>query len=175
MLDLTPLPADERSAVSPGTPAEAPVEAPAMGTPIVSAPSEDVPAEEDDSLMTVGPSVLVVEDNEDTRALLDRLLRRTHRVCTVPDALSALDRMNRERFDALILDINLGGKQTGIDVLRIARTLPGYKDVFAVALTAYALPGDRERFIEAGFNRYVSKPFTRATLMEALNAGVPAA
>src|SRR5690606_23894532 len=39
----------------------------------------------------VMPSVLVVEDNEDTRALLDRFLQRAYRVCAVPDALSALD------------------------------------------------------------------------------------
>jgi PAS domain S-box-containing protein len=119
------------------------------------------------------PAVLVVEDNEDTRMLLERILRRSYRVVAVGDALTALDRMNRQRFDALVLDINLGGRQTGVDVLRVARAIPGYAGVFAVALTAYALPGDRERFLEAGFNRYVSKPFTRATLMAALEAGVP--
>jgi PAS domain S-box-containing protein len=121
------------------------------------------------------PAVLVVEDNEDTRALLHHLLRRAYRVCVVPDALTALDRMNRYRFDALVLDINLGGKQTGVDVLRVARTIPGYASVFAVALTAYALPGDRERFLAAGFDRYVAKPFTGSVLMAALGEGMPAA
>ncbi|MDX1421279.1 MAG: response regulator [Rubricoccaceae bacterium] len=152
---------------------------PDLGAPIIQPSEGDGPeagsAEEENALVEVGPSVLVVEDNEDTRALLSRLLQRSYRVRAVADALSALDLMNHERFDALILDINLGGKQTGIDVLRIARTISGYEDVFAVALTAYALPGDRDRFLEAGFNRYVSKPFTRATLMEALTEGVPAA
>ena len=120
------------------------------------------------------PGVLVVEDNDDTRLLLERLLQRSYRVCAVRDARSALNAMNEEHFDALVLDINLGGKQTGVDVLKVARTLPGYGAVYAIALTAYALPGDRERFIEAGFDRYVSKPFTRTTLMEALTAGIPA-
>ena len=173
MLDFTPLPSAERGGDAPFDPLTGDLDALAKAP--TAAPAVEAPAEEESALVNVGPSVLVVEDNEDTRALLDRLLRRSYRVCAVADALSALDRMNRERFDALILDINLGGKQTGIDVLRIARTLPGYEGVFAVALTAYALPGDRERFLEAGFDRYVSKPFTRATLMEALNAGVPAA
>ncbi len=57
-------------------------------------------------------------------------------------------------------------------MLKVARSLPGNADLFAIALTAYALPGDRERFLEAGFNQYVSKPFTRSTLLSALKEGL---
>ena len=120
------------------------------------------------------PSVLVVEDNEDTRMLLERILRSTYDVTVVGDARSALLAMNQRRFSGLVLDINLGGKETGADVLRIARSLPNYDGVFAIALTAYALPGDRERLLESGFNEYISKPFTRSSLMETLAAGVQA-
>ena len=118
------------------------------------------------------PSVLVVEDNDDTRMLLDRILRSTYHVTAVGDARSALLAMNERRFAGLVLDINLGGKETGADVLRIARSLPNYDGVFAIALTAYALPGDRERLLESGFNEYISKPFTRQSLMDTLAAGV---
>lgn len=120
------------------------------------------------------PPVLVVEDNSDTRMLLERILKTTYEVTAVGDARSALLAMNQSNFRGLVLDINLGGKETGADVLRIARTLRGYDGVFAVALTAYALPGDRERLLEAGFDEYISKPFTRASLMDALAAGVQA-
>ncbi len=120
-------------------------------------------------------SVLVVEDNPDTRRLVERILKRSYNVTSVGDARSALGLMAKRRFDGLVLDINLGGKETGVDILRISRTLPGYADVFAIALTAYALSGDRERFLEAGFSRYVSKPFTRSTLMAALADGLAVA
>ena len=119
-------------------------------------------------------SILVVEDNDDTRMLLERILRSAYDVTVVGDARSALLAMNQRRFSGLVLDINLGGKETGADVLRIARSLPNYGGVFAIALTAYALPGDRERLLESGFNEYISKPFTRSTLMETLAAGVQA-
>ena len=118
------------------------------------------------------PSLLVVEDNGDTRMLLERILRSAYDVTAVGDARSALLAMNGRRFDGLVLDINLGGKETGADVLRIARSLAGYEGVFAIALTAYALPGDRERLLEAGFSEYLSKPFTRQSLMDALASGV---
>ena len=120
------------------------------------------------------PTILVVEDNDDTRMLLERILRSTYDVTAVGDARSALLAMNQQRFTGLVLDINLGGKETGADVLRIARSLPHYDGVFAIALTAYALPGDRERLLESGFSAYISKPFTRQSLMETLAAGVEA-
>ena len=119
------------------------------------------------------PTVLVVEDNADTRMLLDRILRKTYRVIAVGGARDALGAMQSQQFDALVLDINLGGKETGADVLRIARAMPDHEEVFAIALTAYALPGDRERLLSAGFDEYISKPFTRHALMEALAAGIP--
>ncbi|WP_420454736.1 ATP-binding protein [Rubrivirga sp.] len=134
---------------------------------------EAAPLEEADVVVGAGrPSVLVVEDNDDTRMLLERILRSAYDVTAVGDARSALLAMNQRRFTALVLDINLGGKETGADVLRIARSLPDYGGVFAIALTAYALPGDRERLLESGFSAYISKPFTRQSLMETLGAGV---
>ncbi len=146
--------------------------APAPTIPLATAP----PVEDAEVLAESNPrpTVLVVEDNDDTRMLLERILRSTYRVTAVGDARSALLAMNAERFSGLVLDINLGGKETGADVLRIARTLPDYGSVFAIALTAYALPGDRERLLESGFNAYVSKPFTRQVLMETLAEGIEA-
>ncbi|MEL6615129.1 MAG: ATP-binding protein, partial [Bacteroidota bacterium] len=119
-------------------------------------------------------AVLVVEDNADTRMLLDRILRKTYRVVAVGGAREALGAMNSQRFDALVLDINLGGKETGADVLRVARSMPQHEEVFSVALTAYALPGDRERLLSAGFDEYISKPFTRHALLESLSIGIQA-
>ncbi len=138
---------------------------------------EEAPSEPEDAtpgwVQDDRPAVLVVEDNPDTRMLLERILKRTYRVQAVGDARSALVLLNEHHFDGFVLDINLGGKETGVDILRISRTLPGYRNVFALALTAYALPGDRERFLAAGFNKYVSKPFTRSALMAALKDGLP--
>lgn len=147
-------------------------EAPPPPAPVAEAPPErvEVAAPSDEGR----PAVLVVEDNNDTRMLLERILRSTYDVKAVGDARSALLAMNERQFSGLVLDINLGGKETGADVLRIARSLPGYGDVFAIALTAYALPGDRERLLAAGFDEYISKPFTRQSLMETLAAGVVA-
>lgn len=115
------------------------------------------------------PRILALEDNAESRLLLKHLLRKDFDAVIVPDADSTLETAAEQSFDVLLLDINLGEKRTGVDVLKALRALPGYDETPALACTAYALPGDRERFLEAGFAKYVSKPFVKAELLGALH------
>ncbi len=113
--------------------------------------------------------VLVVDDNETTRFLMERMLEaeyETHAAATENDAI--LEAMSTQ-YDAVLMDINLGAKTSGEDVMHRLRDLRGYMDVPIVAFTAYALPGDRERFLNAGFDGYLSKPFTKQQLLSLLS------
>lgn len=112
--------------------------------------------------------ILAVEDNSETQLLLKHLLKGSYDVDVVPGVEGALMAVKNESFDVLLLDINLSEDQTGTELLHRIRELDGMEDVSAVALTAYAMPGDREDFLEKGFDEYVSKPFTRADLTEAI-------
>lgn len=113
-------------------------------------------------------SILAVEDNSETQLLLDHLLKSSFDVVVVPGVDGALEAVEKQSFDALLLDINLSEERTGTDLLHLLRQQEGMADTPAVALTAYAMPGDREDFLEAGFDQYVSKPFTRADLTGAI-------
>ncbi len=111
-------------------------------------------------------SVLVVEDNPAMQSLMKRMLKTAYEVETASCVDEAL-RMAQERpFDALVLDIHLGETRTGIDLLQLLRQMPAYREVPAVACTAYI--GKRASALEAGFDEYVDKPFTKAQLHEAL-------
>lgn len=114
------------------------------------------------------PHILAVEDNPDTQLLLRYLLRPHYDVEIVMRVDDALEAARKQQFDLLVLDINLGEERTGIDLLRELREADTYKSTPALALTAYAMPGDRERFEDSGFTQYISKPFTRKELYEAL-------
>jgi len=116
------------------------------------------------------PSILAVEDNSETQLLLEHLLDSSFDVVVVEGVKGALEAVQDQMFDAFLLDINLSDEQTGTELLHRLREEEGFSDVPAIALTAYAMPGDREDFLEAGFEEYVSKPFTRADLTEALKA-----
>jgi CheY-like chemotaxis protein len=118
--------------------------------------------------------VLVLEDNAESRLLLRHLLRHEFDATLVSGADAALRVAESQSFDAALLDINLGEKRTGVDVFKAIRAMARHRDLPALACTAYALPGDRERFLEAGFAAYVSKPFVKAELMDALHEAVGA-
>lgn len=117
---------------------------------------------------TETPSVLAVEDNSETQLLLEHLLKRTFEVTVVPGVDSALAAIDDQSYDVLLLDINLSEERTGTDLLSMIREREHMAHTPAIALTAYAMPGDREDFLEEGFDQYVSKPFTRSDLTDAI-------
>ncbi len=80
----------------------------------------------------------------------------------------ALPFIKNTKFDFIVMDINLQGEYNGLDALRIIKKLPGYKDIPIIAVTAYALPGDKDRFIASGFNSFISKPVLRENLTHVL-------
>jgi len=118
------------------------------------------------------PRVLAVEDNSETQLLLEHLLKKSFEVTVVAGVDEALEAVENTRFDILLLDINLSEERTGTDLLHMLRERKDLNGIPAIALTAYAMPGDREDFLEAGFDQYVSKPFTRADLTEAIETSL---
>lgn len=123
----------------------------------------------------MSPPLLVVEDNPDTQTLLRYLLRQRYALTLVGTAGEALAAARELRFRVGVIDINLGREETGIDLLHQLRALSTYGDVPTIALTAYALPGDRERILASGFDRYVSKPFAKQQLLDSIQELLPPA
>jgi two-component system, cell cycle response regulator DivK len=112
--------------------------------------------------------ILVVEDNLDTLRLLEYLLKPGFEVDAFAHVQDALTAVETNHYDLFLLDINLGGQETGINLLKRLKAARSRESIPAVALTAYAMPGDRERFLSAGFNEYVGKPFTRQELVDTI-------
>ncbi len=103
-------------------------------------------------------TVLVVEDNEDNRALVVKVLTRSgYRVLEAVSGEQALEVAGRDRPDLVLMDLNLQG-MSGFDATRRLKDDPDLSRVPVVALTAYAMVGDRERALEAGCDGYLSKP-----------------
>ncbi|PEN15192.1 response regulator [Longibacter salinarum] len=116
--------------------------------------------------------ILAVEDNSETQLLLKHLLKGSFDVFVVSGVDDALQAADEREFDIFLLDINLSGQRTGTDLLHLLRQKDAAQRVPAIALTAYAMPGDREDFLDAGFDQYVSKPFTRADLTAAIESSL---
>lgn len=103
--------------------------------------------------------LLLVEDHEDTQQLLMEVLDDLYDVSVAGRAEEAYLLATQRSFDIILMDIDLGEGPDGAALLQQLRALPEYADIPIVAVTAYALPGDRERFLDMGFTAYVSKPF----------------
>jgi two-component system cell cycle response regulator DivK len=120
--------------------------------------------------------ILYVEDNPANLFLIKRVAKMgDHEVINLIDGEEALRKIDLIKPDLILMDIQLAGQLTGLDVVRKLRT-DGYT-MPIVAVTAYAMVGDRERCLEAGCNEYLSKPLPIGRVVELLQlyqAGVPA-
>jgi PAS domain S-box-containing protein len=113
--------------------------------------------------------ILIVEDDELNYSLLKSFIEDSFEVSVATNFENALDMAKQNVYNLILLDINLGTDETGIDVLREIRDMKGYNRVPAIAVTAYSLKGDKENFIRSGMNDYISKPFTKKELIRKIN------
>ena len=76
----------------------------------------------------------------------------------------ALLAVEKEKFAAILMDINLGTGMSGIEAAGKINQLDEYKDTPIVAVTAFAMKGDKDEFLKAGCTHYISKPFNRISI-----------
>ncbi len=112
--------------------------------------------------------VLVVEDEPLSMELVLEILKAAGlEVDEAVNGEEAIRKVEAEHYDLILMDIGLPGMD-GVEVLKIIKTNSKYKNMPAIALTSYALKGDRERFLEAGFDDYISKPIDVPDFMKIL-------
>jgi signal transduction histidine kinase/ActR/RegA family two-component response regulator len=119
----------------------------------------------------VGKRVLLAEDDRVGRVAVQRMLERLGHVCVAVDCgAEALRELRRGGFDCAFLDIQMPD-MSGLEVLARVREKAGTAEAPPpmVALTAHAMQGDREAFLEAGMDAYLAKPVSFDDLRETLN------
>ena len=117
-----------------------------------------------------GLKILLAEDNPVNQMVMVKLLeRRGHSVTLAGNGLRALDLLAQSRFDVVLMDVQmpeLDGMETTARIRRLEAASGLHTPI--VAMTAHAMTGDRERFLAAGMDCYVSKPVAPEELCEAL-------
>ena len=123
-------------------------------------------------------SILLIEDNEQNRYLVTFLLEQTgYTVRAARDGLRGIEAAAAHTHALILLDIQLP-TMDGYAVARALRKLQLVGDTPIVAVTSYAMPGDRERALEAGCTGYIEKPIdpdTFVTQLELLMTHQPGA
>jgi CheY-like chemotaxis protein len=118
--------------------------------------------------------VLVVEDNLANQKVAEGTLQFLgHEVVLANNGQEALDLYNKETFDVILMDIHMP-VMDGVEATRQIRQIEQSNGTHVpiIAITAYAMSGDREKFLSMGVDEYVAKPFKREQLVEALRKTV---
>jgi CheY-like chemotaxis protein len=120
-------------------------------------------------------TVLIVEDNEDNRIVYSTILRHHgFRVSEALDGEEGIAKARRELPDLILMDISI----PIIDGWEVTRTLKGEettRHIPVIALTAHAMPGDRERALDVGCDGYLAKPCEPRAVLAEVNRLIDAA
>lgn len=116
--------------------------------------------------------IAIVEDNPDNRLLALALLEDAYTCDEYESGIDALAGLEHRVPDVVLLDISLPGLD-GVETLQRIRANPRLASLHVIALTAHAMAGDRERYLEAGFDDYVTKPILdEQVLLGAIERGL---
>jgi CheY-like chemotaxis protein len=117
-----------------------------------------------------GTTVLVVDDDPDSRALLSRLLGDAGaRVLEARSAAGGIGMLQADRVDVILSDIGMP-EMDGFEFIRQVRSDSAGRHAPAIAVTAFARPEDRERCLAAGYQRYFAKPYSFPELASAIHS-----
>lgn len=119
-----------------------------------------------------GEKILVVDDNEQSLELIHDILEaHGYLVYKATSGEEALKLVKEDRPDLILMDIQLP-VMDGVTATRKIKEDPANRDIPVLAITAYALRGDEEKIITAGFNGYISKPISTKELPKTVAAAL---
>jgi PAS domain S-box-containing protein len=112
------------------------------------------------------PIILLVEDTKEATVMIsDYLEKGGYQLLAARDGISGIDQAKQVHPGLILMDIQLPGMD-GLEVIRQLRADPDFRTVPIIALTALAMPGDRERCLAAGATDYMAKPVSLKRLSE---------
>lgn len=110
-------------------------------------------------------NILIVEDNYINALILKKALK-DHNCIHVENDTGAFEALKNTQFDIILMDINLGNEsKDGEAIMKEIRRNNQFSHIKIYAITSYAMPGDKQRFLEAGFDKYFPKPVSRKEIL----------
>lgn len=115
---------------------------------------------------------LIVEDDESIRQLMKLYLRNFSTVDEAMDAFEAYELLSSQSYDFVLMDIQLGGHETGVDITRKIRSSDHMNSLPVIAVTAIQAESFENHCIESGVTAYLRKPFLKNDLISLIKTTI---
>lgn len=112
-------------------------------------------------------NILIVDDDELSVSMIEHILKDKYNCEIASSGEEALKLASKNLYSIILLDIGLKG-MNGINTMKKIRKLDKYEKIPIIAVTAFAMKGDKEKFLEYGYSDYISKPFYSKQLLEVI-------
>lgn len=113
--------------------------------------------------------LLVVEDNRESQLIIKVALRNYYDVQVASSEESAASLLKTEKFDLVLLDLNLNGQGDGVSILKNIRGECSTCKLPVIVTTAYDLNPDDKKFFDENANGFVQKPLVKKNLLDSIN------
>lgn len=110
--------------------------------------------------------ILHIEDDQITRLVMKKAFSKKYDIDFASNAEISLQKLEKERYDLILMDINLGPGIDGKELSAIIRKMPDYKSIPIIAVTAYSNKKDKDDFHKYGITHYMLKPFMMNDMRE---------
>jgi CheY-like chemotaxis protein len=123
----------------------------------------------DSSNIKYGISVLMVEDDYINIFMMQKIFESLFDITYAKSSAEALNLLGSNTYDLVLMDINLGDDTiSGVDILKKMKEDNRHEQTKTFAVTGYVMEGDREKYINLGFDEHFPKPLAKETLMAAI-------
>ncbi|MCX6165752.1 MAG: response regulator [Ignavibacteriae bacterium] len=94
---------------------------------------------------------------------MTKVLKNICKIDVTYSGVQAIKLANENKYEVILMDIGLKGMD-GLETTKEIRKIPGYEKIPIIAITAYAMEGDKKKFFNGGCSHYISKPFSNVSL-----------
>jgi len=115
------------------------------------------------------PHLLYVEDDQISREVVTMFLKDEFEIELAADSSEAISKIQKTKFDAILMDINLCKGLGGLELAKEIRGLTSYETIPIIAVTAHAFREDERKILKGGCSHYISKPFSRKSLLDVIH------
>ena len=125
-----------------------------------------------DILKVPGGNVLYVDDDKVAQKFIVNFLSGVFSVQSCLTGEEAIDMISKNKYDIILIDINLGSGISGVELMTNIKQMDTYRKVPLIAITGYAMIGDKEKFLSKGFDYYIPKPVSKTQLLKIMKTVV---